>query len=189
MRRFALVMILASLVACTPTLQAAPPARPLVFATSYRALFDATLQELTAAYTGNGYYRQYFSVSQANPETGLITAVRNENGQNTTAAFEYRWGREDTPEFNLFVPFPVQQQAPQSFITVVVRPAGRHASLIYSSQAAAGGMSAEANELMQQVVQKLRARFNQLPSAPASISGVQMVPEATPGTPMPAAPQ
>lgn len=157
--------LLLLLAACAPTARYLPPDTPLVYPVDYRTLFDATLQELTSAYVPDGLGRRTFSISQADPETGLITAVRTERGP--TANFRYRFpgnGDEDEDDFpfgfgfGFAVPIPVNIQE-RTVITVVVRPQGQGASIIYSTQGPDGTSSADAERLMRGVIADLDARF------------------------------
>jgi hypothetical protein len=154
-------LLLVALAACVPTARYLPPDTPIFYPTGYRSLFSATLQELTAAYVPDGLGRRTFSITQADPETGLITAVRSEQG--TTANLRYRFPDEDQGTvfglgFNLLVPVPVTPQE-RTIITIVVRPQGRGASIIYSTQGPDGSSSGDAERLMRGVIAKLDARF------------------------------
>lgn len=160
-----ILLILVLLAACAPSTRYLPPETPILYPTGYRTLFDTTLQELTAAYLPDGLGRRTFSITQADPETGLITAVRNERG--TTASLNYRFPRDNDAfdhgfplglGFNLELPVPVAPPE-RTIITVVVRPQGQGASIIYSTQGPDGTSSADAERLMRQVVAKLDARF------------------------------
>lgn len=165
-----LILLLALLAACAPSTQYLPPNTPIVYPTTpYRTLFDATLQELTAAYVPDALDRRTFSITRADLETGLITAVRNERRESTTL-LRYRFpydGDEayDTwpfPSINLTVPVPNTTPA-QTIITIVVRPEGQGASLIYSTQGPSGTNSTDATRLMRAVTARLDARFNPQP--------------------------
>lgn len=160
MKKFSFLLLVV-LAACVPTTRYLPPDTPILYPTGYRSLFDATLQELTAAYVPDGLGRRTFSITQADPETGLITAVRNEQG--TTANLRYRFPDEDhdTPfglGFKLLVPVPVTPRE-QTIITIVVRPQGQGASIIYSTQGPDGSSSGDAERLMRQIITNLDARF------------------------------
>lgn len=165
-------LLLALLAACAPTAQLYPPEAPLVYGVPYRTLFDRTLQELTAAYLPDALERRPFSVTQADPETGLITAVRNERGP--TATLRYRSGDanydlddEDSYEgsgfpfgFGLAFAVPVPASRPeQTLLTVVVRPEGSGSSLIYSAQDPDGSSSEDGVRLMRGVIARLETRF------------------------------
>lgn len=155
-----LLLLLLLLAACAPTVRYLPPETPIVYGVGYNALFDATLQELTAAYLPAATSRRTFSITEADRDTGLITAVRREPG--TTANLRYRsQDRQDVGlgfGFNLLVPVPVAPTQ-ETTITVVVRPEGEGASIIYSTQGPDGRSSADAETLMQRVITRLDARF------------------------------
>lgn len=156
------LLLLVLLAACTPSARYLPPDTPIVYPVAYRTLFDTVLQELTAAYVPAQLDRRTFSITQADPETGLITAVRNEPG--TTARLSYRYPPVDDDDrfyglgLQFLVPVPVTPRE-QTTITVVVRPQGEGASLIYSTQGPNGTSSAEAERLMRGIVARLDARF------------------------------
>ncbi len=161
------ISFLILLAACVPTTRTLPPDTPIVYPTSYRSLFDATLQELTAAYVPDQLERRTFSITQADPETGLITAVRSERGESVNLNYRFPSfgdGDEDTHDFpyglgfRLALPVPVSPTL-RTVITVVVRPEGQLASLIYSTQGPNGTSSSDAERLMRQVLAKLEARF------------------------------
>ena len=171
MKKFWLLSFLVLLAACVPTTRTLPPDTPIVYPTSYRSLFDATLQELTAAYVPDQLERRTFSITAANPETGLITAVRNERGESVNLNYRFPGyrsrfgdGDEDTQDFpyglgfRLALPLPVSPTL-RTIITVVVRPQGQGASLIYSTQGPNGTSSSDAERLMRVVTSKLDARF------------------------------
>lgn len=154
-------LLLVLLAACVPTTRPYPPDTPILYPTDYRNLFDTTLQELTAAYLPDGLDRRTFSISHADPGTGLITAVRNERG--TTANLNYRFPENDDDipfglGFSLLVPVPVTPPE-QTIITIVVRPTGSGASLVYSTQGPDGTSSADAERLMRRVIGGLDARL------------------------------
>jgi uncharacterized protein YcfL len=156
--------LLVLLVACAPTTtRYLPPDTPIVYNTSYGALFSATLQELTAADIPAFGTRETFSIAEAERDTGLITAVHNE--RRTTATFSYRLPEDDENipfGFGLRLFLPVAVAPPeQTVITVVVRPVGRNrASIIYSTQGPNGQSSLEAERLMREVIENLDARFS-----------------------------
>ena len=161
--------LLVLLAACAPTAQLYPPEAPLVYGVPYRTLFDRTLQELTAAYLPDALERRPFSITQADPETGLITAVRNERGPTATLRYRYP-GDIDEEEiyegsgfpfgFGLAFAVPVPASRPeQTLLTVVVRPEGEGASLIYSAQDPDGSSSEDGVRLMRGVIARLEARF------------------------------
>ena len=169
------------LVACAPSVHY-PPDTPLSYPVSYRTLFDRTLQELTAAYLPTQRGRQTFSITRADPETGLITAVRNERGP--TTQLNYRLSRDDLIgdrdgavgdlyrgfPFGLGFALTLPLLAPipeQTILTVVVRPEGSGASLVYSAQGPDGESSSDGVRLLQGVVEKLGARFRAV-SPPAT---------------------
>ncbi len=167
-RSFALFVLLVTLLsACVPATQY-PPDTPIFYPTSYRNLFSTTLQELTAAYLPSGLGRSTFSVTQANLETGLITAVRNERG--ASANVQYRYPEDDAdigsrsgsffPGLGLALTLPVQTSSPQqTIITIVIRKVGNQASLIYSAQGPDGTSSNDGTRLMRIVVMDLNAQF------------------------------
>ena len=162
-------LLLSLLAACAPTAQLYPPEAPIFYPVPYRTLFDRTLQELTAAYLPDALERRPFSVTQANPETGLITAVRNERGKAATLRYRYPGDvdEEDIYEgsgfpfgFGLAFAVPVPASRPeQTLLTVVVRPEGEGASLIYSAQDPDGSSSEDGVRLMRGVIARLEARF------------------------------
>lgn len=166
-KRFFLVLL--ALAACVPTTRYLPPDTPIVYPVPYRTLFDATLQELTAAYVPDQLSRRTYSIFQADPETGLITAVRNERGESVNLNYRFPGygssdGDEDTDDFlygsGFRLAIPVLVTPPlRTVITVVVRPQGQKASLIYSTQGPDGTSSSDAERLMRLVVGKLDARF------------------------------
>lgn len=168
MKRFCF-LLLVMLAACVPTTRYLPPDTPLVYPTAYRSLFSATLQELTAAYVPDGLRRRTFAISQADPETGLITAVRSERGPATTLNYRFPY-RDDEDEddfpggfpyglgFNLAIPVPVTPPL-RTVITIVVRPQGQGASIIYSTQGPDGLSSNDAERFMRRVIAGLDARF------------------------------
>ena len=172
MKRFALLslfLLLGTLSACVPVAQY-PPDTPVIYPTSYRNLFSTTLQELTAAYLPSGLGRSTFSVTQANLETGLITAVRNERGASANVQYRYRYPEDDAdignrsgsffPGLGLALTLPVQTSSPdQTIITIVLRKVGNQASLIYSTQGPDGTSSNDGTRLMRIVVADLNARF------------------------------
>lgn len=162
-------LFLVLLAACVPTTRYLPPDTPIGYPAPYRTLFDATLQELTAAYVPDQLSRRTFSITEADPETGLITAVRNERGESVNLnyrfpGYEYGDGDEDSHDFpyglgfRLAIPVPVSPTL-RTVITIVVRPQGQGASLIYSTQGPDGTSSSDAERLMRLVVSKLDARF------------------------------
>ena len=162
-------LFLVLLAACVPTTRTLPPDTPIVYPISYRTLFDATLQELTAAYVPDQLERRTFSITEADPETGLITAVRSERGESVNLNYRFPGGRyrDDDPDthdfpyglgFRLAFPVPVSPTL-RTIITVVVRPQGQGASLIYSTQGPNGTSASDAERLMRVVTSKLDARF------------------------------
>ncbi len=165
-------LLLSLLAACAPTAQLYPPEAPLIYNVPYRTLFDRTLQELTAAYLPDALERRPFSVTQADPETGLITAVRNERGPTATLRYRYPYDVDDEDDediyegsgfpfgFGLAFAVPVPASRPeQTLLTVVVRPEGSGASLIYSAQDPDGSSSGDGVRLMRGVIARLEARF------------------------------
>lgn len=153
------LLLLALLGACAPTtVRYLPPETPIVYAVPYDTLFDAALQGLTAAYVPAGLSRRTFAIEAAERDTGLIRAVRPE--PSATANLRYR--SEDFDHlrlgFNLFVPLPVPSTE-ETTITVVVRPEGEGASLIYSTQGPDGRLSQDAETVMQRVITRLDERF------------------------------
>jgi hypothetical protein len=182
MKRF-LLLLLIPLAACVPTARYTSPDSPIVYPVAYRALFDATLQELTAAYVPDALDRRTFSITQADLDTGLITAVRNQPGTTATLRYRYEFDDEDDGDFgpwpffglNFAVPVP-NRQPEQTIITLVIRPEGAGASIIYSSQSPSGSASYDADRLMRQVIARLDARFLTPVSAEPS-PAVPMEPE------------
>ena len=169
MKRTLFSLLLVTLAACTPTLRLYPPETPVVFPVPYRTLFDRTLQELTAAYLPDALERRPFSVTQADPETGLITAVRNERGPTATVRYRYPYSDDidddsGFPFFGLAFAVPVPNPRPeQTLLTVVVRPEGRGSSIIYSAQDPGGSLSEDGVRLMRGVMERLEARFRPAP--------------------------
>ena len=169
MKKLLPALFLALLAACAPTAQLYPPEAPLVYGVPYRTLFDRTLQELTAAYLPDALERRPFSVTQADPETGLITAVRNERGPTATLRYRYPGDVDDEDVyegsgfpfgFGLAFAVPVPASRPeQTLLTVVVRPEGSGSSLIYSAQDPDGSSSEDGVRLMRGVIARLEARF------------------------------
>lgn len=159
--RYPLLLLLALLAACAPSARYLPPDTPIVYPVAYRTLFDTVLQELTAAYVPDRLSRRTFAITRADPETGLITAERPEGA--TTARFNYRFPEDEQGGpfgLGLTLTLPVQvAPAEKTTITVVVRPQGENASLIYSTQGPSGASSAEAERLMRALVARLDARF------------------------------
>lgn len=185
MKRF-LLLTLILLAACAPTARYTAPDAPIVYPVAYRTLFDATLQELTAAYVPDALDRRTFSITQANPDTGLITAIRN--GPSATATLHYRYDYDDDddysygpwPFFGLNFAVPVPSRTPeQTIITIVIRPQGQGGSIIYSSQSPSGSSSYDADRLMRQVVTRLDARFL-APVTPAPAVPMQPLEPANP---------
>ena len=160
-------LFLVLLAACVPITRTLPPDTPIVYPISYRTLFDATLQELTAAYVPDGLERRTFSITEADPETGLITAVRSERGESVNLNYRFPGFGDGDPDthdfpyglgFRLALPVPVSPTL-RTVITVVVRPQGQQATLIYSTQGPNGTSSGDAERLMRGVVADLDARF------------------------------
>lgn len=165
MKRFA-PLLLVLLAACVPTTQFYPPGVPILYPTDYQNLFNTTLQELTAAYVPYQLERHTFSITQADPETGLITAVRNERGGAANLRYRFPEDDDDFPlglGFSLLVPVPITSPE-QTIITIVIRRAEPGASLIYSTQGPDGTSSRDAERLMRGVVASLNTRF--LPPQP-----------------------
>lgn len=182
MKRF-LLLLLIPLAACVPTARYTSPDAPIVYPVAYRTLFDATLQELTAAYIPDALDRRTFSITGANPDTGLITAVRNEQGPTATLRYRFPSGYDEDddygygswPFFGLNFDVPVPSSTPeQTIITIIVRPQGQGASIIYSSQSPNGSSSHDADRLMRQVIARIDARF--LAPAPAPVTPSPAVP-------------
>ena len=181
MKRF-LLLLLIPLAACVPTARYTSPDSPIVYPVAYRTLFDATLQEIASAYVPDALDRRTFSITQADPDTGLITAVRNQPSATTTLRYRYDYDDDDYDYgpwpffgFNLSVPVP-DREPQQTIITVVIRPEGQGASIIYSSQSPSGTSSYDANRLMRAVIARLDARF----LAPARPAAPQPLEPATP---------
>lgn len=173
MKKLLPALLLALLAACVPTTQLYPPEAPIFYPVPYRTLFDRTLQELTAAYLPDALERRPLSITQADPDTGLITAVRNERGPSATLRYRYPGDAnydvddEDIYEgsgfpfgFGLAFAVPVPNPRPeQTLLTVVVRPEGEGSSLIYSAQDPGGSSSEDGVRLMRGVIARLEARF------------------------------
>jgi len=162
-------LLLVVLAACAPTTRYLPPDTPLFYPTDYRSLFSATLQELTATYVPDGLRRRTFAISQADPETGLITAVRSERGPVTTLNYRFPYDEDEDEDdfpggfpyglgFKLAIPVPVTPPL-RTTITIVVRPQGEGASIIYSTQGPDGTSSNDAERFMRRVIAGLDARF------------------------------
>ncbi len=152
MKRFA-PLLLVLLAACAPTTQLYPPGVPIFYPTDYQNLFSTTLQELTAAYVPNQLERRTFSITQADPETGLITAVRNERGGAANLRYRFPYNDDEDDDdfpfglgFSLLVPVPVTSPE-QTIITIVIRRAEPGASLIYSTQGPDGKSSSSSSSL------------------------------------------
>jgi hypothetical protein len=177
MKKLALfLLLLVLLAACAPTTSFYPPGTPIVYPTGYRNLFDTALQELTAAYVPDQLDRHTFSISRADPGTGLITAVRNERGR--AANLNYRFPYDDDEDdddvpfglgFSLLVPVPVAPPE-QTIITLVVRPAASGATLIYSTQGPNGTSSVDAERFMRRVISRLDARLRPAQESLESVS-------------------
>ncbi len=178
----ALLVILA---ACAPVTSTLPPEEPLFFSARYDALFDATLQEMTSTYVRSGGTRLTFAIVEADRDTGLITAVRNERSPRSTVTLRSRryedQGEEGVffgPFFRVYVPVPAREPE-RTIVSAVLRPAERGATLVYSSTGPGGTASRSADRFMAQVVEDLRTRF---PSP-------SVVPVERPAETAPAAPE
>lgn len=168
-----ILLLLILLGACAPATRLYPPETPILYPTSYRNLFETTLQELTTAYIPNRLERNTFSVTQADFETGLITAVRNERASTVNYRYRYRFPSDDEDVYNrsdflpglgLALTLPLQSsRSEQTIITVVIRRVGQQASLVYSTQGPDGTSSNDGTQLMRGVVADLNARFTKQP--------------------------
>ena len=179
----ALLVILA---ACAPVTSTLPPEEPLFFSARYDALFDATLQEMTSTYVRSGGSRLTFAIAEADRDTGLITAVRDERGPRGSVSLRSRPYRDEDedgvffgPFFRVYVPVPVRENE-RTVVSAVLRPAERGATLVYSSTGPDGTASRSADRFMAEVVRDLRERF---PSPPS------VVPVERPAETAPAAPE
>jgi hypothetical protein len=154
--------VVVSLVACTPLANVPPPTAPIIFEAPYSQLFDATLEAMTLAYVDRpGRIRYDFAISQAAPETGLISAFRDD------ARVRYRRSYrnisidydDDIVEVDVFVPV---QELERSIITAIVRPLNdTQSSLVYSTTSDTGS-TVIANAYMGAVLTRLEARFARL---------------------------
>ncbi|MEM7738769.1 MAG: hypothetical protein AAF267_23625 [Deinococcota bacterium] len=156
------VVIIAGLVACTPLPNVPPPDAPIIFEASYSELFDATLEAMTLAYVDRpGRIRYDFAVSQAAPDTGLISAFRDDarvryrrSSRNISIDYD-----DDIVEVDVFVPV---QELERSIVTAVVRPLNdAQSSLVYSTTSDTGS-TVIANAYMGEVLARLEARFTRL---------------------------
>ena len=173
------LLLLALLAACAPVTSTLPPEEPIFFSARYDALFDATLQEMTSTYLRSSGTRITFAVTEANRDTGLVTAVRNERGPRSSISLRggRYYDRDDDrdegvffgPFFRVYVPVPVGDSE-RTLISVVLRPAERGATLVYSSSGSSGVTSRTANRFMAQVVENLRERFPSPQVEPANNS-------------------
>ena len=176
-------LLLVLLAACVPVVGTLPPENPIFFNARYDALFDATLQEMTSIYLSLGGTRLIFAITEADRDTGLISAVRNQRGPRSS--FSFRGGRyyererdrrDDAdigdgfffgPFFRVYVPVPARESE-TTLISVVLRPAERGATLIYSSSGPNGTASRNADRFMAAVVDNLRERFPSPQSEPTA---------------------
>ncbi len=158
--------LLVILAACAPVTSTLPPEEPLFFSARYNALFDATLQEMTSTYVRSGGTRLTFAIVEADRDTGLITAVRNERSPRSSVTLRSRryedQGDEDGvffgPFFRVYVPVPAREPE-RTVVSAVLRPVERGATLVYSSTGPDGTTSRSADRFMAQVVEDLRERF------------------------------
>ena len=169
---------LLALSACAPVTSTLPPEEPLFFSARYDALFDATLQEMTSTYVRTGGARATFAVTQADRDTGLITAVRTEPRPRSSLSLRGRryYDHDDDydhdeegvffgPFFRVYVPVPAPEPE-RTIVSAVLRPADGGATLVYSSSGP-NSTSSTANRFMAQVAENLRGRFPQPePAAP-----------------------
>ncbi len=166
MKSFAILAILLSVLllgGCAPLPNVPPPDAPIVFATSYRELFDATLEAMTLAYVDRpGRFRYDFAIAGAEPETGLIRAFRED--VRTRYRSQYRdidINDSDDSIVNVRVFVPVQELE-RSLITAVVRPVSdNQSSLVYSTTSDSGSVVI-ANAYMGEVLKRLEAQFTRL---------------------------
>ena len=166
---FGFAALLTLLAACAPVTSTLPPEEPLFFSARYDALFDATLQEIASTYVRSGSERVTFAISEADRDTGLITAVRNEQTPSTSVTLRSRRYHDDDgdhdgvfygPFFRFYVPVPVRSRAPErTLISAVLRPVDRGATLVYSSTGSDSTASRNADRFMAEVVEGLRERF------------------------------
>ena len=169
-----LAALLALLAACTPITSTLPPEEPLFFNARYDALFDATLQEMTSTYVRTGGTRATFAVTQADRDTGLITATRTEPRPRSSLSLRGRryYDHEDDedgvffgPFFRVYVPVPAPEPE-RTIVSAVLRPVDGGATLVYSSSGP-NSTASTANRFMAQVAENLRGRFPQPePAAP-----------------------
>ena len=177
--------LLVVLAACAPVTSTLPPEEPLFFSARYDALFDATLQEMTSTYVRSGGTRLTFAIVEADRDTGLITAVRNERGPRSSISLRSRRYEDHDDEggvffgpfFRVYVPVPAREPE-RTVVSAVLRPVERGATLVYSSTGPDGTTSRNADRFMAQVVQDLRERF---PSQ--SVVPVERPAEVTPVAP------
>lgn len=156
------IVAIMSLAACTPLPNVPPPDAPIIFEAPYNQFFDATLEAMTLAYVDRpGRIRYDFAVSQAVPETGLISAFRDD------ARVRYRRSYrnisidydDDIVEVDVFVPV---QELERSIVTAIVRPVNdAQSSLVYSTTSDTGS-TVIANAYMGDVLARLEARFARL---------------------------
>ena len=171
LRTLSLALSLAALLAaCTPVTSTLPPEEPLFFSARYDALFDATLQEMTSTYVRSGGTRLTFAIVEADRDTGLITAVRNERTPRSSVTLRSRPYRDEDedgvffgPFFRVYVPVPAREPE-RTIVSAVLRPVERGATLVYSSTGPGGTSSRSADRFMAEVVRDLRERFPSPPS-------------------------
>ncbi len=175
-RLLSLAALLTLLAACTPVTSTLPPEEPIFFNARYDALFDATLQEMTSTYVRSGGTRLTFAVLEADRDTGLITAVRNERAPRSSISLRSRrYDDHDDddrdgvfygPFFRVYVPVPAREPE-RTIVSAVLRPAEQGATLVYSSTSPSGTTSRNADRFMAEVVGELRSRFPSPQSEPA----------------------
>lgn len=161
MKPFAtLLLALLLLNACAPLPNVPPPEAPIVFAAPYRDLFDATLEAMTLAYVDRpGRFRYDFAIAGAEPETGLIRALREDTRTRYRRQYRDVDIDDDIVSVRVFVPV---QALERSLITVVVRPiADDQSSLVYSTTSDSGS-TVIANAYMGEVLERLEAQFTRL---------------------------
>ena len=160
MKPFVTLLLGFLLAACAPLPNVPPPEAPLVFATSYRELFDATLEAMTLAYVDRpGRFRYDFAIAGANPETGLIRAFREDARTRYRRQYRDVDIDDDIVSVRVFVPV---QELERSLITVVVRPVSdEQSSLVYATTSDSGSVVI-ANAYMGEVMQRLEAQFARL---------------------------
>ncbi|MDZ7703395.1 MAG: hypothetical protein U5L04_02800 [Trueperaceae bacterium] len=151
-----LVLLVALLASCAP--RTAPlPSAPLLFDTDAETLFGATLQSLATTSLEARRGRRYtFAIVEADPDTGLITAVREVRTRVGVGSSPFYLSERFRLGLTLYTP---ANSLRREIITLVVRPEPSGASLAYTTSSDVGVDSRLANDFMAEVVQSLRARF------------------------------